>query len=87
MKLVRAQITNFRCIENTSDGGFSLDRITCLVGKNESGKTAILQALEVFNPVEGRPRQYDKLRDYPRRFLTDYDEHHGEEDTLVLNTE
>jgi predicted ATP-dependent endonuclease of OLD family len=87
MKLVKARVTHFRNIEDTGESGFSLERVTCLVGKNESGKTAILQALEVLNPVDGRPRRYDKLRDYPRRFLTDYEERHNKREALVLHTE
>ena len=42
--------------------------VTCLVGKNESGKSALLQALYRLNPVPtGHPEQFASLRDYPRR--------------------
>ena len=42
--------------------------ITCLVGKNESGKSALLQALYRLNPVPtGHPEAFVGLRDYPRR--------------------
>ncbi|HEV3496459.1 MAG TPA: AAA family ATPase, partial [Actinomycetes bacterium] len=41
--------------------------MTCLVGKNESGKTAFLQALHQANPFGGPGRGFDELRDYPRR--------------------
>lgn len=41
---------------------------TCLVGKNESGKSALLQALYRLNPVPtGHPDAFVGLRDYPRR--------------------
>jgi hypothetical protein len=40
------------------------DDVTCLVGKNESGKTATLQALYRFNPVHTDP--FDINDDYPR---------------------
>ena len=44
------------------------DGVTCLVGKNESGKTAILEALYKLNPVEsGHRTTFDELFDYPRR--------------------
>ena len=42
--------------------------VTCLVGKNESGKSALLQALYRLNPVTtGHPEAFVGLRDYPRR--------------------
>ena len=44
------------------------DEATCLVGKNESGKSALLQALYRLNPVAtGHPDAFVALRDYPRR--------------------
>ncbi|MEO9262905.1 MAG: AAA family ATPase [Candidatus Baltobacteraceae bacterium] len=49
MILKRAHVRNFRCIEDS--GWFGIDPITALVGKNESGKTAILQALERLKPT------------------------------------
>jgi predicted ATP-dependent endonuclease of OLD family len=65
MKVRSVRIQNFRCIEDT--GEFHLDEVTCLVGKNESGKTTILAALEKLNAVEGSTRgKFSKL-DYPRR--------------------
>jgi predicted ATPase len=39
--------------------------VTCLVGKNESGKTAILQALHRLNPAPA-PNAFDEFEDYPR---------------------
>ncbi|HYN19234.1 MAG TPA: ATP-binding protein, partial [Actinomycetes bacterium] len=41
--------------------------MTCLVGKNESGKTAFLEAVHQCNPFGGHGRGFDELRDYPRR--------------------
>ena len=50
MKLVEVQITNFRNILDSSD--VSIDpTVTCLVGKNESGKTAFLHALYRLHPA------------------------------------
>ncbi|HYN17825.1 MAG TPA: AAA family ATPase, partial [Actinomycetes bacterium] len=37
------------------------------MGKNESGKTAFLEALHQANPLGGPGRGFDELRDYPRR--------------------
>ena len=84
MKLVNVQITNFRCIEDTTP--FSLEQVTCLVGKNESGKTAILQALERLNSYEASRTKYDKLRDYPRRYFSDYSARHPTAEAVVLTT-
>ena len=44
------------------------DDVTCLVGKNESGKSALLQALYRLNPQPtGHQESFVGLRDYPRR--------------------
>jgi len=43
---------------------------TILVGPNEAGKTAILQALQQLNPPKGT-RGFDPLRDYPRSEYND----------------
>ena len=59
---------------------------TCLVGKNESGKTAFLQALEGLRPVHSSDSRYKKLEDYPRRFYAEYDERHGGDDAEVVST-
>lgn len=45
------------------------DGVTCLVGKNESGKTSLMEALYRLNPLPtGHPECFVALRDYPRRF-------------------
>ncbi|QQN73618.1 AAA family ATPase [Croceicoccus sp. YJ47] len=74
MKLVAATVKNFRSVEDSEQ--FTLDEIACLVGKNEAGKSAILQALAGVNPHPAAPFEYNKERDYPRRHLTKYDERH-----------
>lgn len=45
MRLISFRIKNFRSIEDTNWINFSADNVTALVGQNESGKTAILEAL------------------------------------------
>jgi predicted ATP-dependent endonuclease of OLD family len=72
MKLIKARIENYKCIFDTSE--FSISQTTCLVGKNESGKTAIVEALCHLNPVEKEFEAFDTLFDYPRIHLTDYEE-------------
>ena len=65
MRLLNAHITNYRSIENA--GRFDVDpAVTCLVGKNEAGKTAVLQALYRLNPVE-RKAVFDETLDFPAK--------------------
>lgn len=40
--------------------------VTCLVGKNESGKTTVLKALHRLNPANGSERSFDLTTEYPR---------------------
>jgi len=84
MKLKSVRIQNFRSCDDS--GEFSIDGTTCLVGKNEAGKTAILQALETLNSSEASNNKYDKLRDYPRRYLNEYKERHGDSEAVVATT-
>ena len=62
MKLTKVRIKNFQCIHDSTE--FDIDDITCLVGKNESGKTAILKALHKFNPFDTAPG-FEHPDDYP----------------------
>lgn len=48
------------------------DDITCLVGKNEAGKTALLQALCRLNPVLANEANFTVTNDYPRMEVEDY---------------
>lgn len=65
MKLISAQVQNYKCIDDSEE--FEVHQCTCLAGKNESGKTALLQALRRLNPVEESERNFDILMEYPRR--------------------
>ncbi|ASF46227.1 AAA family ATPase [Methylovulum psychrotolerans] len=82
MKLLKAHITNFRSIEDSNE--FEIGDLTCLVGKNEAGKTAILQALYGLNPMGYFA--YDKTRDYPRRHLNRFDDRHSDGKSEVIET-
>ncbi|MGV0675965.1 AAA family ATPase [Mycolicibacterium fortuitum] len=63
MQLTRFRVRKFRNIVDSGD--IAVDpHVTCLVGMNEAGKTAILAALHRLNPV-GRAT-FDVQRDYPR---------------------
>ncbi|PII15818.1 hypothetical protein CR920_08405 [Stenotrophomonas indicatrix] len=84
MKLVSAQITNFRSVDDS--GSFEIHDVTCLVGKNEAGKSAVLMALAALNPHPATPAALDKERDYPRRHLISYDERHGGRAATAIQT-
>lgn len=63
MQLTRFRVRKFRNIVDSGD--IVVDpHVTCLVGMNEAGKTAILAALHRLKPV-GRAT-FDVQRDYPR---------------------
>jgi predicted ATPase len=84
MKLMKASVKNFRCVDDSTE--FTFAPVTCLVGKNESGKTAVLLALEKLNPYDPARANFDKLLDYPRKHLADYEELHPGTDANVLET-
>jgi len=84
MRLTRARVTNYRSIDDS--GWVSLDNVTCMVGKNESGKTAFLQALRRINPVSGANGAFD-LRDFPRKGYVRYKRRHEEEPATVVRAE
>lgn len=70
MKLKKIHITEFQSIRDSNE--FEIDDITCLVGKNEAGKTAILQALYKLNPIVEKDNKYSVTDDYPRVDVEDY---------------
>ncbi len=82
MKLVRAQVFNFRSVEDSQ--AFDVSDLTCMVGKNEAGKSALLQALYGLQPYA--KFSYDQTRDYPRRFLSRYGERHPDGKSVVART-
>ena len=63
MKLTNFQIKNYKVIDDTEP--VKVDpKVTALVGKNESGKTAVLKAMWKSQNVADAA--FDKLYDYPR---------------------
>ena len=63
------QLTAFRIFKyrNIEDSGLVklADRLTCIVGKNQSGKTNLLRGLHKFNPHD-KSVKYDARSDWPR---------------------
>ena len=65
MRLTNVRVQNYRCIRDT--GWFCVEQDkTILVGPNEAGKTAVLEALQRINCPDG-VKGFDPLRDYPRK--------------------
>jgi len=72
VKLKSVRIQNYRSIDDS--GVVPVEAITCLVGKNESGKTAFLHALHLLNPlnpIKGKTA-FDDVMDYPSRRFSAY---------------
>ena len=79
MKLKKYRVRNFRNILDSGDIDVD-DNITCLVGKNESGKTALLKALFKTNPANPITDRFDSQVDYPKRKTKEADpESHNKE--------
>src|SRR3990172_9476040 len=72
MRLSSARLSDFQCIRDSNE--LQVGDITCLVGKNESGKTALLQALYRLNPLIPEDAKYDVTDDYPRADVEDYNQ-------------
>lgn len=69
MRLQRFRIQNYRSVLDTGD--VEVENIkTILVGSNEAGKTAVLQALQQINPPKD-VAGFTALRDYPRSLYND----------------
>ncbi|MEW4468485.1 AAA family ATPase [Parasphingorhabdus sp. JC815] len=85
MKLTNAHATNYRNIVDS--GQVKIVGTTCLVGKNEAGKTAFLKALEGLRSTDPEFNDYGKTENYPRRFLSDYDERHNGYEARVIKTQ
>lgn len=69
------RLESFRVKENRSvwdSGEIGTGDVTCLVGKNEAGKTALLYALYKINPIIENHAIFDVTDDYPRKEIGDY---------------
>ncbi|WP_091134258.1 AAA family ATPase [Microvirga guangxiensis] len=69
MRLKKARVQNYRSIRDT--GEFEIESTkTIMVGPNEAGKSAILQALQQIHAPQD-VKGFDALRDYPRALYND----------------
>ena len=84
MKLIEAHATNYRNIIDADP--VAIGQTTCLVGKNEAGKSAFLKALEGIHSTDATFKDYGKITNYPRRMLAEYESDHGEDQARVMRT-
>lgn len=74
--LTKAQVYRYKSIEDSTPVSIAKD-ITVLVGKNESGKTAFLEALYKALPLNrDQKKEFNYIFDYPRVRLFDYESRH-----------
>ena len=71
MRLVKVQVTEFQSIRDSTE--FKIGPVTCLVGKNEAGKTALLKALYRLHPINETDETYNATHDYPRWSFVAYE--------------
>ena len=71
MKLREYRVREFRSVWDSEPIEVD-DRKTCLVGKNEAGKTALLTALYRTNPIIPDHAKFNQIYDYPKREIEDY---------------
>jgi hypothetical protein len=70
MKLLAFRVRDFRSVKDSGD--IVVSQRTALVGRNESGKTNLLRALESLNPPGGL-KAFNDVKDFPReRDLGEY---------------
>ena len=84
MKLSQARVVNYRSIDDSS--WVRVDDVTALVGKNESGKTAFLQAIRKINSISGEEDGFT-IRDYPRKGYIKYKKIHEQNPCEVAQAE
>jgi hypothetical protein len=87
VRLIAAHVKDFRSIDDS--GRVELNDVTCMVGKNEAGKTNFLVALERLNPADDRSGDFDLTTDYPRKRLNQFERDHkeGEPFPVVIEAE
>jgi AAA15 family ATPase/GTPase len=70
MKLVAFHVHEYKSARDSNS--IAVGDVTCIVGKNESGKSILLQALYKLNPIIAEHGNYDVVDEYPRADVEDY---------------
>jgi len=82
LTLVKVQVWKYKSIEDSTPVDIARD-VTVLVGKNESGKTAFLEAMHKALPLGSASFNY--IADYPRKDLVKYrPKHESQEYSKVI---
>jgi hypothetical protein len=92
MHLIEFTMTNYRSINDS--GPIAVSKLTSLVGRNESGKTNLLLALQTLNPAGGlkplspikdfpRHRRLSECTDYTKVLKTTWELDHAEQQELA----
>ena len=71
LSLTEVRVTDFQSVRDSTE--FDIGDVTCLAGKNEAGKTALLQAMYRLRPIVDTEVGYSVTDDYPRRDVADYE--------------
>lgn len=80
--LVEAEVNKYKSFSTIQNVKFD-PKITTLVGMNESGKTAFLEALAKVNYfMEDKKFKFDTIQDYPRKELKTYQKK-GTDETVI----
>lgn len=66
MKLLQFRVRDFRSIKDSDWIDVHPEAATALVGRNESGKSALLRALQSLKPPGGSVKKWGLARDFPR---------------------
>jgi predicted ATP-dependent endonuclease of OLD family len=66
MRMVKFRVQNFKNVSDTD--WINCQNLTCFVGKNESGKSSVLQGLSKINP--SNKEQCNGLKEFPRKRYT-----------------
>lgn len=84
LTLRQAQVFKYKSINDSGPVALS-DSVTVLVGQNESGKTAFLEAMDKALSAEGH--MFSIVSDYPRKELTQYQKRHEKKPDTVARLE
>lgn len=82
MQLTQAHVRVYKSIDDSGPVPVEPD-VTVLVGQNESGKTAFLEALHKAHPVDDAA-VFDVTEDYPRKALNKYLRQHEKDPAVAV---
>lgn len=85
IKLKKVEINKYKSFLNKQEIDIE-NGVTRIVGKNESGKTALLEALAKFNYFDSEDTDFDfnSTNDYPRGMLKKYQQEYPDDDFQVI---